>query len=165
MNIMHCVIISVVTPFKFGMGFRMGGSLRTTQSVSLISLTIVKRILIDFHLDIPPDWSAQDMSVDKVKLGTSKTLTALKAARKSANVADPSFDLDGDGAVGIRDYFVASRFDKDRDGKLDEQERATCVKALEDGYEKRFKFGLESAPLAAHRNQYNVTDLAKVRVM
>jgi len=105
------------------------------------------------------------MSVQKAKLGTSKTLTALKETRKINNLADPSFDLDGDGTVGIRDYFVACRFDKDRDGKLDEKERATCMKALEDGYEKRFKFGLESTSLAAHRDQYNATELAGVRVM
>ena len=105
------------------------------------------------------------MSVQKVKLGSSKTLTALKEDRRAKNLPDPSFDLDGDGNVGIRDYFVAKRFDKDKDGKLDEKERATCMGALQSGYETKFKFGLDATSLAAQRTSYNVTDLAKVRVM
>ena len=31
-----------------------------------------------------------------------------------------SYDLDGDGAVSVKDFFFAKQFDKDGDGKLNE---------------------------------------------
>ena len=46
------------------------------------------------------------------------TRAALKETRRRDFLADPSFDLDGDGVVNQRDYFFAKRFDKDGDGKL-----------------------------------------------
>ena len=62
-----------------------------------------------------------------------------------------SFDLDGDGQVSVKDYFLARQFDKDGDGKLNEKELAEAKKALNEGYADRFMFGLErhgSMPLA-----------------
>jgi hypothetical protein len=33
-------------------------------------------------------------------------------------IPDPSYDLDGDGFVMPHEYFIAKKFDKDKDGKL-----------------------------------------------
>ena len=41
-----------------------------------------------------------------------------------------SYDLDGDGVVGNRDYVLAKLFDKDQDGKLNEQERKNAEDAI-----------------------------------
>jgi hypothetical protein len=37
-------------------------------------------------------------------------------------LVDASFDVDGDGTVSQRDYYIAKQFDLDRDGKLNESE-------------------------------------------
>jgi hypothetical protein len=34
----------------------------------------------------------------------------------------PSYDLDGDGIVGGRDFVLSKIFDKDKDGKLNDKE-------------------------------------------
>ena len=54
--------------------------------------------------------------------------------RRLADLPDPSFDLDGDGHVSTTDLFLAKRFDKDRDGKLNSEELATAKEALKSGY-------------------------------
>ena len=41
-----------------------------------------------------------------------------------------SYDLDGDGFVGGRDYVLAKAFDKDLDGRLNSVERANAVEAI-----------------------------------
>lgn len=41
-----------------------------------------------------------------------------------------SFDLDGDGYVGNKDFVLSKIFDKDGDGKLNEQERKNADEAL-----------------------------------
>ena len=56
-----------------------------------------------------------------------------------------SFDLDGDGSVSVKDYFLAKQFDKDGDGMLNKQELAEAKKALDEGYANKFMFGLERA--------------------
>lgn len=38
-------------------------------------------------------------------------------------IPDASFDLDGDGFVSQKDYFLAKHFDTDHDGKLNELEK------------------------------------------
>ncbi len=47
-----------------------------------------------------------------------KTRTELLEARRKERSPDISFDLDGDGFVGGRDYVISKIFDKDGDGKL-----------------------------------------------
>jgi Ca2+-binding EF-hand superfamily protein len=54
-----------------------------------------------------------------------------------------SYDLDGDGYVGGRDLVMAKHFDKDGDGKLNEVERSNAMKALANGYEDNFIWGIE----------------------
>ena len=48
---------------------------------------------------------------------------------------DMTCDLDGDGIVGGRDMVIAKYFDEDKDGKLNEKERAEAIKALKNGFE------------------------------
>ena len=43
---------------------------------------------------------------------------------------DPSYDVDGDGVVSNLDYYLASQFDKDRNGKLDAAEIYEMRKVL-----------------------------------
>ncbi len=47
-----------------------------------------------------------------------KTNTKLKEQRKGEKVPHISYDIDGDGFVGGRDFVIAKQFDKDQDGKL-----------------------------------------------
>lgn len=41
-----------------------------------------------------------------------------------------SYDLDGDGFVGGRDYVIAKQFDKDLDGRLNTQEKKNAMEAV-----------------------------------
>ncbi len=76
-------------------------------------------ILRDKNFVIPDWWGGKE----KVPLNGIKTRTDLLAKRKSDNMPDISYDLDGDGYVGGRDYVIAKYHDKDGDGKLNAQER------------------------------------------
>lgn len=60
------------------------------------------------------------------------TNTELSLQRRADNMPHASFDLDGDGHVGDRDYFLAKRFDKDGDGKLNAKEKAEAIAAIKD---------------------------------
>lgn len=51
--------------------------------------------------------------------------------------------MDGDGYVGGRDLVIAKHFDKDGDGILNEVEKANAIKALEEGFENNFIWGVE----------------------
>ena len=59
-----------------------------------------------------------------------KTRTELFAKRKSDNLPHISYDLDGDGFVGGRDYVISKYHDKDGDGKLNAQERKAAEEAV-----------------------------------
>ena len=54
-----------------------------------------------------------------------------------------SYDLDGDGGVSARDYFIAKQFDKGDKGMLTEKEMAAAKKAIREGFTDNFMFGLE----------------------
>ena len=65
--------------------------------------------------------------------------------RKKSVQPDISFDLDGDGQVSCRDFVLAKLFDADKDGKLNEQERANALEAIKNGIENDFFWNVESA--------------------
>lgn len=73
------------------------------------------------------------------------TVTKLKEIRKKEILPDLSYDLDGDGFVGGRDYVVARRFDEGFKNYLTEEERAKVKKALQEGYESNFVWNVESS--------------------
>jgi hypothetical protein len=87
---------------------------------------------------IPPEWLGQEKY---------STKTEMIKARKSQSIPDISFDLDGDGVVGGHDLVVSSRFDHDKDGKLNQSEREEALKALSEGYSSQYIWGCESSGL------------------
>jgi hypothetical protein len=61
-----------------------------------------------YDLEFPKDWSKQDYSVKKLERHHSlNTLTNLKQRRRDEFKPDMSYDLDGDGVVSIKDYYIA----------------------------------------------------------
>jgi hypothetical protein len=56
--------------------------------------------------------------------------------RKKEVIPDISYDLDGDGFVGGRDYVVARRFDNGFKNFLTKEERKNAFDALRNGYEE-----------------------------
>ena len=58
------------------------------------------------------------------------TFTKLKDYRKAEQLPDISYDLDGDGFVGGRDYVVARRFDEGFKNYLNDDEKKKVQEAL-----------------------------------
>jgi hypothetical protein len=77
--------------------------------------------------------------------------------RKKLLVPDISYDLDGDGMVNNRDYFIAKRFDVDQDGKLNSAEKKAAICSLKNGFEDQFYWNVEKSGI--HRG----TRLLQVR--
>ena len=64
------------------------------------------------------------------KANANRTHTDMNLNRRRQLRPDLSFDLDGDGIVGNRDFVLAKLFDKDGDGKLNVAERAAADEAI-----------------------------------
>jgi len=81
-----------------------------------------------------------------------RTQCELKEKLKRDNKPDISYDLNNDGVVDEREYFIAKRFDGNTDGKLEPKEREEAIKALENNYESEFTWGIEKCgALRGHR--------------
>ncbi|OMJ89748.1 hypothetical protein SteCoe_8015 [Stentor coeruleus] len=89
------------------------------------------------------------MSIPQAWLHTPKveTYNDLISQRRKNTIPDPSYDLDCDGVVGAHDLVLASKFDFDKDGKLNSQERENALKAISQGYANQFVWGCESSGL------------------
>ena len=72
------------------------------------------------------------------------TRTKLLQHRIKERQVHPSFDINGDGAISSKEFFIATQFDKGNKGYLDEEDRKRCLEALDKGYERNFMFGLEA---------------------
>ena len=59
------------------------------------------------------------------------TRTKLFAERRLEKIPDTSYDLDGDGYVGGRDYVVARRFDEGLKNYLTKEEREKAYEAIQ----------------------------------
>jgi len=81
-------------------------------------------ILREPNNQIPIWWGGNSPNSGK------KTRTELLEARKKERMPDISFDLDGDGFVGGRDYVISKLYDKDGDGKLNADERKAADEAV-----------------------------------
>lgn len=65
--------------------------------------------------------------------------------RKNAKLPHQSFDLKGDGGVNPKEFFIATHFDKDKDGVLNEEEKKACLEAIRNGeLDKVYRFGCEA---------------------
>ena len=95
-------------------------------------------------LEIPNWWSPNNQA-DMMKTCERRTRTVMLKDRRKEKIPDISYDLDGDGSVNVRDYALAKMFDKDGDGKLNKAEFKAAIKALEDGFEEKFMWGLEQS--------------------
>lgn len=62
-----------------------------------------------------------------------KTLTELRSKRKSQNLPDISYDIDGDGVVDSKDLFLSRRVDCQNRGFLDATQQAAARQTLESG--------------------------------
>ena len=90
------------------------------------------------NVKIPIAWASSASA-----LGDRMTKRKLDLQRKQNDRPHPTFDLDQDGHVSVTDLFLAKRFDKDKDGKLNAEEFAAAQKALASGYKDHFMLGLE----------------------
>ena len=77
------------------------------------------------NVRIPEWWSKPGMTEDQ-----KQTRTKLSDNRRQEKVPHISYDLDGDGFVGGRDYVIAKQFDKDGDGRLNTHEKQTALDAV-----------------------------------
>ncbi|OMJ94455.1 hypothetical protein SteCoe_2359 [Stentor coeruleus] len=73
-----------------------------------------------------------------------RTRQELLSERKKEFLPDPSYDIDNDGFVSHKDFFISKQFDDDKDRKLNETERNNAENALKSGFLDKFKLGLES---------------------
>ena len=96
--------------------------------------------ILDEGIRIPNKWK---QSALEGFANSRMTLRKLNEQRKSADLPHHSYDVDGDGFVSNLDYFLAKRFDVDKDGKLNEKELSAARQAKESGYLDQFMFGLE----------------------
>jgi hypothetical protein len=81
--------------------------------------------------------------------------------RKKEVVPDASYDLDGDGFVGGRDYVVARRFDEGFKNFLTPAERAQAIEAVKTGYEEKFIWNVEAS---GAQRQYRILQKRGVMV-
>lgn len=77
------------------------------------------------NVRIPEWWSKPGVPED-----LKKCRTKLQDNRRAEKVPHISYDLDGDGFVGGRDYVIAKQFDKDGDGRLNTNEKKAALDAL-----------------------------------
>lgn len=92
-----------------------------------------KNILKDQTIQVP-DWWKDGKNEQNCTIQSNgqkvKTNTELQDARRKQRIPDISFDLDGDGNVGGRDFVISKLFDKDGDGKLNAEERRAAEEAV-----------------------------------
>ena len=67
----------------------------------------------------------------------------MKNTRKMDSLYDLSYDLDGDGVVGNRDLVLSKLFDKDKDGRLNSNERRNAEEAIRNGIDDKMVWGVE----------------------
>jgi len=65
----------------------------------------------------------KDPSLEYVEKPVYRTRSELLAMRKKCMVPDSSYDLDGDGVIGQREFYMAARLDKDASGTLTLEEK------------------------------------------
>ena len=100
----------------------------------------VKYNILSEKENIKTPWDASN----PLTQSTPMTRTKLLQLRKKENIPDISYDLDGDGYVGGRDYVLSKRFDIDGDGKLNDIEKKNALEAIKNGVEREYAWNLEN---------------------
>lgn len=77
-----------------------------------------------------PDWWTKANMQNAVASSGFQTKTELVNRRRSDRLPHASFDLDGDGVVGTRDYRVAKLYDKEQKGRLTDEQRKEAIQAM-----------------------------------
>ena len=91
---------------------------------------ITQNLLSATDLKIPDAWTQIGRSsVDEHRMTQQKLI----ASRKEQRQPDKTFDLDNDGCVSQKDFKISIHFDKDKDGRLNSQERARAQEAIASG--------------------------------
>ena len=68
-------------------------------------------------------------------------MKTLLERRKSEAKPHMSFDITGDGMISAKELLLANRFDEDKDGKLNQEEKSKLLEALAQGYEQKIVIG------------------------
>ena len=82
--------------------------------------------ILAHRIKVPREWTQTGVNLGDHRMTKRK----LEQNRNRAKQPHPSYDLDGDGGVSARDYFLAKQFDKNNDGILDETETRAAKKAI-----------------------------------
>lgn len=79
---------------------------------------------------LPIDYRSKSFTGGLASIPEKMTRTRLLEKRKHEALPDLSYDIDGDGFVGGRDYVVARRFDQGQKNYLTDEERKKLFEAL-----------------------------------
>jgi len=103
-----------------------------------------RNILKDAHLIKNPwEYNSKEPSF-RVGGNRVSSKTELIEKRRLDKIPDKSYDLDGDGFVGGRDYVISKRFDVDKDGKLNTNEKRQAMEAIKNNVESEYVWNLEN---------------------
>lgn len=89
--------------------------------------------LLEQKINVPINWATT-----RTNASGAASRQELINIRKSARIPDISYDLDKDGYVGDKDYFISKLYDKDNDGKLNEAERKAALDGIAQGIENNY---------------------------
>lgn len=114
-------------------------------------------MLSDSNLSLPPEWT-----------GEKRTRTQLKRDRNALSKPHHTYDLDRDGTVSQQDFRLSKFFDRDRDGRLNTQERLRASGAIASGeatvlLEPKTKWPFNRQPLLISHEEYDSRADAAVR--
>ena len=89
--------------------------------------------LLEQKVNVPINWATT-----RTNESGAASRQELISIRKSTRIPDISYDLDKDGYVSDKDYFISKLYDKDNDGKLNEVERKAALDGIAQGIENNY---------------------------
>ena len=72
------------------------------------------------------------------------TRTELIEMRRKEKIPDISYDLDNDGFVGGRDLVLSKLYDKDKNGKLNEEEKKAALEGIANHIEDKYMWNIDN---------------------
>mmetsp|Transcript_5851 Transcript_5851/g.9405 ORF Transcript_5851/g.9405 Transcript_5851/m.9405 type:complete len:236 (+) Transcript_5851:404-1111(+) len=91
------------------------------------------------------------------------TRTRMANLRRKEAIPNISYDLDGDGFVGGRDFIVARRFDESKKNYLTDEEREQAYQAITDGQADKYVWEAEAPLLPKPFKKLYKVDEEKIR--